>query len=159
MLYKNIMVAYDGSEPSQEALVVAKDLVADDPNATIHIISIIPVGINGIGVESSISPISGTSQVFPDMAAYEAMLENSRQTTIESVREQVGDMFDDTACSVTIGAYASNKASNGIVDYAKEHQIDMIVMGRRGLGALRAMLGSVSYAVLHEADIPVVTVK
>lgn len=159
MLYKNIMVAYDGSEPSQEALVVAKDMAGEDPEATIHIVSIIPVGMTGVGVESPISPITGMSQIFPDMSAYEAMMDNSRQSTIESVREQIGDMFEDVACNVTIGAYASNKASSGIVDYAKEHSVDMIVMGRRGLGALRAMLGSVSYAVLHEADIPVVTVK
>ena len=32
-------------------------------------------------------------------------------------------------------------------------------MGRRGLGALRGMLGSVSYAVLRNADMPVLTVK
>lgn len=159
MLYKNIMVAYDGSEPSQEALVVAKDMVGEDPDATIHIISIIPVGMSGIGVESPISPITGMSQIFPDMSTYEAMMDNSRESTIQSVREQIGDMFDEVACSVTIGAYASNKASTGIVDYADEHSVDMIVMGRRGVGALRAMLGSVSYAVLHEADIPVVTVK
>ena len=32
-------------------------------------------------------------------------------------------------------------------------------MGRRGLGALRGMLGSVSYGVLHSAEMPVLTVK
>lgn len=159
MLYKNIMVAYDGSEPSQEALVVAKDIAGDDPEATIHVISIIPLGMSGVGVDSPISPITGVSQIFPDRDTYEEMMESSRQTTIESVRDQLGNMFDDVNCRVTIGAYASNKASNGICDYAKEHAIDMIVMGRRGLGAFRAMLGSVSYAVLHESDIPVVTVK
>ena len=159
MLYKNIMVAYDGSEHSTEALVVAKDMAGDDPEATIHIVSIIPLGLAGVGIESPVSPITGISQIFPDMEAYEVMMENSRLQTIESVREQIGNMFDDVNCTVTIGAYASAKASTGICDYAKEHHIDIIVMGRRGLGALRAMVGSVSYAVLHEADIPVVTVK
>lgn len=159
MLYKNIMVAYDGSEPSTEALVVAKDMLGDDENATIHIVSIIPLGMAGIGVESPVSPITGVSQIFPDMETYEGMMQNSREKTIESVRDQIGDMFNDVKCHVTIGAYASAKASTGICDYAKEHDIDMIIMGRRGLGAIRAMMGSVSYAVLHEADIPVVTVK
>ncbi len=32
-------------------------------------------------------------------------------------------------------------------------------MGRRGLGAVRGMLGSVSYALLRESEIPVLTVK
>ena len=159
MLYKNIMVAYDGSEPSTEALVVAKDMAGDDVEATIHIVSIIPLGMAGVGIDSPVSPITGISQIFPDMEAYEVMMENSRAQTIESMREQIGDMFNEVKCKVTIGAYASAKASTGICDYAKEHGVDMIIMGRRGLGALRAMMGSVSYAVLHESDIPVVTVK
>ncbi|MFQ9742421.1 MAG: universal stress protein [Slackia sp.] len=46
-----------------------------------------------------------------------------------------------------------------MVYYAKKHDADLIVMGRRGLGGLRGMLGSVSYGVLHGADIPVLTVK
>ena len=65
MLYKNIMVAYDGSEPSTEALVVAKDMLGDDPSATIHIVSIIPLGMAGIGVETPLSPITGGSPIFP----------------------------------------------------------------------------------------------
>ena len=159
MLYKNIMVAYDGSEPSQQALVVAKDMVGTDPEAHIHIVSIIPLGSAAIGADSPISPITGVSQFFPDMDTYETMMEASRASTIESVKDQIGDMFDDVVCEVTIGAYASGKVSTGICEYAEEHDVEMIVMGRRGLGAIRAMMGSVSYAILHEADIPVVTVK
>lgn len=159
MLYKNLMVAFDGSDPSLEALYVAKDLASDDPEATIHVVSIIPIGMSGVGVDSPISPITGVSQIFPDMDTYEEMMENSRKITIEGVKNQIGNVFDDARCKVSIGAYAASKASTGICDYAKENNIDMIIMGRRGLGAVRAMFGSVSYAVLHESDIPVVTVK
>lgn len=153
------MVAYDGSDPSKEALYVAKDLAGDDPLSTIHIISIIPLGMSAVGIDSPISPITGISQIFPDMETYEMLMEESRQSTVQSLIEQVQDVVKDVVCKVSIGAYPSSKVSEGICDYAKTNNIDMIIMGRRGLGAFRAMVGSVSYAVLHEADIPVVTVK
>ena len=57
MLYKDLLVAYDGSEPSQEALVVAKDMVGDMPDASICILAVIPLGAVGVGVESPIEPI------------------------------------------------------------------------------------------------------
>ena len=46
-----------------------------------------------------------------------------------------------------------------ICDYAKENDIDCIFMGRRGLGGIRAALGSVSTAVLRNTDLPVMVVK
>ena len=56
-------------------------------------------------------------------------------------------------------AQLSPSPVDGISAYASEHDCDLIVMGRRGLGALRGMLGSVSYGVLRTAEIPVLTVK
>ena len=47
----------------------------------------------------------------------------------------------------------------GIADYVRSHDIDLVVMGRRGLGALRGMIGSVSFGVLRSVDVPVLTVK
>lgn len=153
------MVAYDGSEASQEAIVVAKDMAGDDSEATIHVVSVIPVGLHSVGIDSPITPVVGMTQGFSDIEAYEAMMEETKVQTMQSMVEQLGNTFDDVACEVTVNAVPAAKASTGICDYAKDHEIDMIIMGRRGLGALRAMLGSVSYAVLHETDIPVVTVK
>lgn len=159
MHYKNIMVAYDGSEPSQAALVVAKDMIGDVSDAKMHIVSVIPLGAVGVGIDSPIEPIGSVQQIFPDLETYEALLANAKESTIKSVKEQLGESLEDVECSVAIEAVAASKPATGICDYAKENGIDLIVMGNRGLGAIRSMLGSVSYGVLREADCPVVTVK
>jgi nucleotide-binding universal stress UspA family protein len=47
-----------------------------------------------------------------------------------------------------------------IVQYSKNHRNDLIVIGARGLGAIKeAFLGSVSNYVVHKSKIPVLIVK
>ena len=47
-----------------------------------------------------------------------------------------------------------------ILQYSKNHKNDLIVIGARGLGAMKeAFLGSVSNYVLHKSKIPVLIVK
>lgn len=47
-----------------------------------------------------------------------------------------------------------------IVQYSKKHKNDLIVIGARGLGAIKeTFLGSVSNYVLHKSKIPVLIVK
>lgn len=48
--------------------------------------------------------------------------------------------------------------ARAIVAAADARDADEIVLGSRGFGALRGALGSVSHAVLHEADRPVVVI-
>lgn len=159
MLYKNIMVAYDGSEPSTEALVVAKDMIGDEADATLHVVSVIPLGPAGVGIDSPVQPIVGMAQGYIDAETFNTLLDNAKAETLENMHQDVDPQLEGVRCKVEYATQAAVKPATGICDYAAEHGVDMIVMGRRGLGAIRAMLGSVSYAVLHECDIPVVTVK
>ena len=50
-------------------------------------------------------------------------------------------------------------AARVLVEIVDEQSADEIVVGSRGHGALRAILGSVSHALLHESDWPVVIVR
>lgn len=49
-------------------------------------------------------------------------------------------------------------AAEAIVNVAEARDADEIVVGSRGLGRVRAVLGSTSHEVLHRADRPVVVV-
>lgn len=55
---------------------------------------------------------------------------------------------------------ATGDPAHTIIDIGERFGCDMIIMGARGLGAVRsALLGSVSAEVLHAAQVPVVIVK
>jgi nucleotide-binding universal stress UspA family protein len=50
--------------------------------------------------------------------------------------------------------------ADAIVDFAKEHHIDLIVMGTHGrTGVARLVMGSIAEAVVRRAECPVLTVK
>jgi nucleotide-binding universal stress UspA family protein len=47
-----------------------------------------------------------------------------------------------------------------ILELARSHDVDLIVVGSRGLGAVKGLvLGSISNAILHHADRPVLVAK
>jgi nucleotide-binding universal stress UspA family protein len=54
----------------------------------------------------------------------------------------------------------SGDPAHTLIDIAERHGCETIIMGARGMGALRsALLGSVSQAVLHASKLPVTIVK
>jgi len=55
---------------------------------------------------------------------------------------------------------ATGDPAHTIIDIAERFACDMIIMGARGVSAMRsALLGSVSNEVLHAAQVPVMIVK
>jgi nucleotide-binding universal stress UspA family protein len=55
---------------------------------------------------------------------------------------------------------AAGDPGHMLIDIAERFECEMVIMGARGVGALRGgLLGSVSNAVLHAASVPVTIVK
>jgi nucleotide-binding universal stress UspA family protein len=69
------------------------------------------------------------------------------------------------ACAAAAGVESESEILEGdpaerIVELARVRDADLLVVGSRGLGAVAgALLGSVSSAVVHSADRPVLVVK
>ena len=77
----------------------------------------------------------------------------------EKVTENLAGLVEDIAAIVTIDVVAGTAPAEALARYADKNGCDLIVMGRRGLGAIRGMLGSVSFGLLRSTDVPVLTVK
>ena len=156
MLFKNVLVPYDDSGHAKAALHLAIDLVGSDPDASIHVVMVVS---NDIMPPSMVS----SQMAFVDFEGYEQMLEVMAKRSDAELRENIarvlGAGMDDIAADLIMEVQLSPSPVDGISTYASDRGCDLIVMGRRGLGALRGMLGSVSYGVLRSADVPVLTVK
>lgn len=64
-----------------------------------------------------------------------------------------------TQCRVVREEVLIGQPARAIVEYAKTHHIDLIIMGRRGHSALGNLIGSVSFGVLQRSSVPVTIVS
>ena len=80
------------------------------------------------------------------------------QFGVELAAEHAAELIFDNVVSTT--ALLRGDTVEAILGYADTHDVDVIVVGSRGQGAVAAtLLGSVSRAVLREARRPVVVVR
>lgn len=158
MYFKNILVPYDESDHAKSALHIALGMAGPYEDAKVHVVTVIP---SASLPNPTLMADSGLEVPYAmvDPMTYERIMDATVQRAAADVRSAVDQSRDDAACDVVADAVIANSALEGIVDYVNSHDIDLVVMGRRGLGALRGMLGSVSFGVLRSVDVPVLTVK
>lgn len=152
MLYDNILVPYDGSASADAALEEAARYAKEDPGCALHVLQISDIEHQVIErLDSSYGaavPV-GMREAFED-AQNEAQRKLERDVRL-TTRGLMNEIHVEVQIETTIGVQ--------IVAYAAAHNIDLIIMGSRGLGGLRGILGSVSSFVLKEAKVPVLVVK
>jgi nucleotide-binding universal stress UspA family protein len=152
MAIDRILVAVDGSGHSKRAVDVAGDLSLHY-GAEVIVLHVV---------------VGGLPRIPADVAAYERyehthlterdLLETSGEEIVENADKQLRDSgVSDVTTRVEVGHPAQV-----IVEFADSvlGPDDVIVMGRRGLSNLPAMvLGSTSQKVSHLVDRTVITVK
>jgi nucleotide-binding universal stress UspA family protein len=141
---KKILIATDGSASSAEAVAFGLELAAEHEAAVIFV------------------HVAPATDVLP-MAGY-GMAGAVPHVPHEVTEYDLVSLDDATEVATERGVQASTKllvgdAVDEIVAYADTEDVDMIVIGSRGHGALAsALLGSVSRGVLSESKRPVMIV-
>jgi len=143
---KRILVTTDFSEPSNAAFTYGREL-ARRFGAKLHVLHVAEdIFLTTFGAEAC-TAVSGDLQ----------------QQIVESAQKQLEDMVGavgESAPAATIAVVTASSAAFAIVNYAKHHQIDLIVMGTHGRGALaHLVMGSVAERVVRLAPCPVLTVR
>jgi nucleotide-binding universal stress UspA family protein len=148
-MIKKILVPIDGSEHSQKAVEFAVNAAIQN-DAAIHLLHVVSTAKIPKEVEEFIKAerIQGSADT-----AYLEVIGNQILGKAENEAKKRGARHVEK--SILRGDPAEV-----IVNYAKENDCDMIVIGSRGLGTVKGlMLGSVSSKVCHVADRTCVTVK
>ncbi len=134
-----IVVGYDGSEPARAALSVAADRVGSDGLVfVVHAYELPPDFLGSPNFEHLLSERKNQGRTLLDELP---LGDSDRAGGPEYITELIG------------GAPAQ-----AIADVASARNADEIIVGARGLGRVRALLGSVSHELLHIADRPVLVI-
>ncbi|WP_246989383.1 universal stress protein [Halorientalis marina] len=140
-MYDNLLVPTDGSEQAGNAVEEGIRL-ASELDATVHALHVVDE------FEAKIVPITGEQD--EKRAEY---IEYGERITGE-----VADLAEDAGldCITTVETGIANKK---IASYVEENDIDMVVIGSRGLGGVEEMLlGSTADKVVRLVDVPVTVV-
>jgi nucleotide-binding universal stress UspA family protein len=144
-MFRNLLVAIDGSPHAERALEEAIDL-ARSTGGSLTLAAVVP------GLPPWIVAPGGMAPPV-DIGALE-----------REVTREFQDLLDQGAATVpedlpSQTVLLHGHASSAIVSQVRKGGHDLVVMGSRGRGELTSMvLGSVSHAVLHESPVPVLVV-
>jgi nucleotide-binding universal stress UspA family protein len=142
-MIKHIMIPYDKSESAIRAFEYAIDL-AGKYNANISIVTCISIQI-------PTDPYFGTAYIETTRLLKEDALK-SAQSLEPKLKELKIQYKIDVLEVVSI--------TDTLTSYAESHNVDLIVMGSRGLGGFkRLLLGSVASGVSQHSKCPVLIVK
>ncbi|MCB1512773.1 MAG: universal stress protein [Hyphomicrobiaceae bacterium] len=149
-MFQNILVAVDGSPHAHRAATVAA-AIADKFGAPLTILYVMP-RLGSADTPAELTELGRTEHVSLTEAD---LLRNAAQSVVDAAKDAVTQFgLHNVTTMIDHG-----DAAERIIACCKRHDIDLIVMGRRGLGDLAGLLmGSVSQKISHLAPCPCLTV-
>ncbi len=147
-MFRTILVPSDGSIHAQKAVDIAADLAQKYASRLLL-----------LTVYKPIAPMESTSTLIKSARELGISNPNIREFANQTVAEAAAQARERGATDVQT-FIAKGHPARAIVDFAKQHGADAIVMGSRGLGDIGGfLLGSVSHKVSSLAACTCITVK
>ena len=142
---KRVLVATDFGEASDVALRYGSEL-ARQFGADLHVVHVIEDYITRAGVAES----------YIDWGRWQA---EAIATAERDLTVLVSDE-DRVSGKATVAAFVARSISGAVIEYAREHKIDLIVAGTHGRGVVgHLVMGSVAERLVRHAPCPVLTVR
>ncbi|WP_182201295.1 universal stress protein [Paraliobacillus salinarum] len=139
-MYNHILLASDGSEHAIRACQNAMILAENNPNATIMIVFVVD------GAASKTDVIHHWNAMDLDHSRKEKLMITERKLKEKNIPYEIKILHGEPGPA--------------IVKFANESNVDICVIGSRGLNSLQEMvLGSVSHKVAKRVECPVLIVK
>ncbi len=153
-MYKKILVAFDGSEPSKHALDHAVN-IADKWGSELEILSVVPRVMMPVFPDEGFgaAPITAAQ----DMSEYQEKMKNIYYASLKEVEEDIKESYSNLNVTIKL---MEGRPSFTIVEEAENNNFDLIVIGSRGLGGITGwILGSTSRRVVESCTRPILVVK
>jgi len=142
---KHVLVATDFSEPSEAALAYGRHF-ARTFGATLHVMHVVENVMARFAADAY--PV-----LLPDL---QREVEEAGSKRLNGILEEAD--FKELKAVPVVRTSAAPAAA--IVDYAKEADVDLIILGTHGRGAMaKLFMGSVAERVVRMASCPVLTVR
>lgn len=143
-LPKRILVPTDFSPPADAALAYAKTL-AEALGASLHVLYVLDDPLPGFKMPDHVCSIPAIKQQLEREAA-------EKLAVVFTPEERAKFRAETTA------EWGNPYAK--VLAFAKDHNIDLIVMGTHGRGAIQhVLLGNVAERVVRHATCPVLTIR
>lgn len=152
---RRILVPVDGSATCERAVDLAADLAAR-LGAALIVMHVLPRALHGL-------PKGLQDRLLPRLRQYAETNEFGAKTSETLEVERLLDSAKAIAAAKGVHdveeVVLAGDTATEIIEFSRDHAVDMIVLGRRGLGALEGLfLGSVSRKILDHAPCSCVTV-
>ncbi|MCL4420828.1 MAG: universal stress protein [Candidatus Thermoplasmatota archaeon] len=142
---KKIIVAFDGSVPSQRAFKTAMS-IANKYGSEITVVHSVAFPIGGYG----------TGEAYFDWDEYYSLAKKNVLKILNPLIKEA--KAEETVKSIFTSGTTS--VAESLLEESNKLKPDLIVMGSRGLGGFKSLLlGSVSNAVVAHSNCPVLIVK
>ena len=147
---KRILIPVDGSEYAMRAMAMGKEL-AEAFGSEIILLHVLNVTYPVVSGEAGIYMDQGMTF----LQLHDQLMKNAGQMLAEA-KEAFGSLADRVSTVVDEG-----EPAHVIIDYVEHNEIDLLVMGSRGMGSAlqRIFVGSVANKVIHSVSKPVLVVK
>lgn len=142
-MYKKILLAYDGSDAGQKALLECRD-IANWSQSELHLVAVMPSAMSFVGLEGGV---------------YDVELEERERRKYRGVLDDGLRRLEQCGFSVR-GEVVTGEAIDEITKYAKKIAADLIVVGHKHLDswAARWWRGSISGALIEHSPCSVLVV-